>query len=80
MTAYWTVFAFALAAVALAAVTLAFGRVAAPRDPRDPAYVPFVSGLEPELHAWNRFHARYYPLAVLFLSFRARVPPAVKAA
>lgn len=31
--------------------------------------VPFLGGHEPGLHAWNRYHARYYPMALLFLAF-----------
>lgn len=69
MTAYWTVFAFALAAAAVALVALGFGWLATPRDAADAGRVPFVAGGEIELHAWNRYHARYYALALLFLAF-----------
>jgi len=31
--------------------------------------VPFAGGIEPEFHAWNRFHIRYYAMALLFLAF-----------
>ena len=31
--------------------------------------VPFAGGYEPDVHAWNRFHVRYYLMAVLFLAF-----------
>ena len=34
-----------------------------------PERVPFAGGHEPEVHAWNRFHVRYYLMAVLFLAF-----------
>lgn len=34
-----------------------------------PERVPFSGGLPPEVHAWNRFHARYYVMALLFLTF-----------
>jgi len=34
-----------------------------------PERVPFAGGLAPEVHAWNRFHARYYVMALLFLTF-----------
>lgn len=30
---------------------------------------PFLSGWEPREHALSRYHARYYPLAILFLAF-----------
>lgn len=31
--------------------------------------VPFAGGVPPEVHAWNRFHIRYYVMALLFLAF-----------
>ncbi len=31
--------------------------------------LPFLSGWEPSEHALSRYHARYYPLAILFLAF-----------
>lgn len=31
--------------------------------------VPYVGGAEPAVHAWNRFHVRYYTMALLFLAF-----------
>jgi NADH-quinone oxidoreductase subunit A len=34
-----------------------------------PERVPFLGGYPPEVHAWSRFHARYYALALLFLAF-----------
>jgi NADH:ubiquinone oxidoreductase subunit 3 (subunit A) len=30
---------------------------------------PFLSGLEPNEHALSRYHARFYPLTMLFLAF-----------
>ena len=30
---------------------------------------PFLSGWRPQEHALSRFHARYYPLTLLFLAF-----------
>ena len=34
-----------------------------------PERVPFLGGSAPEVHAWSRFHARYYVMALLFLAF-----------
>lgn len=34
-----------------------------------PERVPFLGGNPPEVHAWSRFHARYYAMALLFLAF-----------
>lgn len=31
--------------------------------------VQFTGGLAPETHAWSRYHARYYSMALLFLAF-----------
>ena len=31
--------------------------------------VPFVGGNPVTVHAWSRFHARYYAMALLFLAF-----------
>lgn len=30
---------------------------------------PFTGGREPRVHAWQRYHARYYPMALVFLAF-----------
>jgi NADH:ubiquinone oxidoreductase subunit 3 (subunit A) len=38
-------------------------------DPTAPEKVPYSGGLPPTVHAWHRFHARYYPMALLFLAF-----------
>ncbi|GBD85923.1 NAD(P)H-quinone oxidoreductase subunit 3 [bacterium BMS3Abin02] len=34
-----------------------------------PERVPSAGGVEPDFHAWNRFHIRYYAMALLFLAF-----------
>ncbi len=34
-----------------------------------PERIPFVGGSEPRVHAWNRYHVRYYPMALIFLAF-----------
>jgi len=31
--------------------------------------LPFLSGFEPQEHALSRFHARWYPLTLVFLAF-----------
>ncbi len=31
--------------------------------------VPFSGGLSPSVHAWSRYHARYYVMSLLFLAF-----------
>lgn len=34
-----------------------------------PERAPFAGGEEPSMHAWNRYHARYYVMALMFLAF-----------
>ena len=43
--------------------------IVGPVHPQDSELVPFLGGHEPAVHAWNRFHVRYYTMAVLFLAF-----------
>ncbi len=31
--------------------------------------VPFSGGHAPQVHAWSRYHVRYYSMALLFLAF-----------
>ncbi|MGD9996517.1 MAG: NADH-quinone oxidoreductase subunit A [Ilumatobacteraceae bacterium] len=31
--------------------------------------LPFLGGLEPDTHAWSRFHFRAYPMTLVFLAF-----------
>ena len=34
-----------------------------------PGRVPFLGGSPPPTHAWSRYHARWYAMALLFLAF-----------
>ena len=34
-----------------------------------PERMPFSGGSTPTVHAWSRYHARYYVMALLFLAF-----------
>ena len=34
-----------------------------------PFRAPFLGGGVPETHAWSRFHARYYPMTLVFVAF-----------
>ncbi|MBA4180561.1 MAG: NADH-quinone oxidoreductase subunit A [Anaerolinea sp.] len=34
-----------------------------------PERSPFAGGEAPVVHAWNRYHARYYVMALVFLAF-----------
>ena len=61
--------AVALGAVLLVvAVVMVVGRVLAVQ-PRVVTVLPFESGWMPREHALSRFHARWYPLTLLFLAF-----------
>lgn len=33
------------------------------------AAVPVLGGFTPPTHAWSRFHARWYPMALVFIAF-----------
>lgn len=66
---------FGTALVVFSAAVLAMltarwaGEVLAHVDLTAPERVPFTGGHPPEVHAWNRYHARYYVMALLFLVF-----------
>ncbi len=45
------------------------GDVLAPPGTSASERVPFVGGYPVPVHAWSRFHARYYAMALLFLAF-----------
>jgi NADH:ubiquinone oxidoreductase subunit 3 (subunit A) len=34
-----------------------------------PQRTPFTGGAAPTMHAWQRYHVRYYPMVLLFLAF-----------
>jgi NADH-quinone oxidoreductase subunit A len=45
------------------------GDVLNPPDTAASERVPFAGGFPPRVHAWSRYHARYYSMALLFLAF-----------
>lgn len=45
------------------------GDVVRPPESFEPGRVPFTGGRPPDVHAWNRYHVRYYAMALLFLAF-----------
>lgn len=55
---------FFVALIALAAAARV-GRATSTASER----VPYLGGSTPETHAWNRYHVRYYAMALLFLAF-----------
>ena len=58
-----------LAGVAAWLVLRWVGDVLSPPNTTASERVPFAGGYPPSYHAWNRFHARYYAMALLFLAF-----------
>jgi NADH-quinone oxidoreductase subunit A len=56
----------------LATLAIRWASDAVARDGREtaaPERVPFLGGSPPEVHAWSRYHVRYYAMALLFLAF-----------
>lgn len=45
------------------------GDLVEPPETSAPQRVPFAGGHPPQVHAWSRYHARYYSMALLFLAF-----------
>lgn len=45
------------------------GDLLAPPQTTASERTPFLGGLDPETHAWSRFHVRYYAMSLLFLAF-----------
>jgi NADH:ubiquinone oxidoreductase subunit 3 (subunit A) len=68
VTAYLGILVMTLIAVGLVACLYAVARLTAVQsDPLEGG--PFLSGWEPDEHALSRYHARFYPLTMLFLAF-----------
>lgn len=40
-----------------------------PPEEFEPARIPYLGGGTLDTHAWNRYHVRYYAMALLFLAF-----------
>lgn len=62
-------FAVFVAAILAALLLRASGDLLAHPAPTVPERAPFVGGETPAVHAWNRYHARYYVMALVFLAF-----------
>ncbi|MGH2604340.1 MAG: NADH-quinone oxidoreductase subunit A [Dehalococcoidia bacterium] len=59
-------------AVLAASLVVVLALWVAGRDGRHrtaPEAVPFSGGQPPTVHAWSRYHARYYVMALVFLAF-----------
>ncbi len=66
-------FAAALTVVVAAAMALTtlrwLGTAVAGEALAVPERLPFAGGLAPEVHAWSRYHVRWYAMSLLFLAF-----------
>ena len=58
-----------LATAGLALAVRELGDVLNPVPGGEPERLPFAGGHPPRTHAWSRFHARYYVMALVFAAF-----------
>ena len=58
-----------VAAIAAALLVRVSGDFTRGPDLTVPERTPFSGGETPAVHAWNRYHARYYVMALVFLAF-----------
>ena len=58
-----------LAGVAAALVVRWAGDSLNPQSTAASERLPFAGGHPPRIHAWSRFHIRYYAMALVFLAF-----------
>lgn len=66
---YLVTLAFALTGLMLAAVIMVAGRGLSSRIVTEPARRPFESGAEPQAHAWNQYHVRFFYFSLIFILF-----------
>ncbi len=64
-----TLIALLLVAALSAAFAVALRRAAPDLAVTEPQSRPVLGGAEPETHAWQRFHMRYYTMTLLFVAF-----------
>ena len=69
MAAFGAALTVFVAAAAAVLVLRWAGHAIAAASLTAPERAPFTGGAPPEFHAWNRYHARYYVMALLFLAF-----------
>ena len=62
-------FTVLLAGVGTCLIVRWLGDVVSPPTWTAPERIPFLGGFPPETHAWSRYHARFYAMALLFLAF-----------
>jgi NADH:ubiquinone oxidoreductase subunit 3 (subunit A) len=66
---YLSALFFALTGIGFGLLLLGLGRCLSKRLTTEPARRPFESGMDPRVHAWNRYHVRYLNYALIFLLF-----------
>ncbi|WMS44422.1 NADH-quinone oxidoreductase subunit A [Acuticoccus sp. MNP-M23] len=59
----------AAAIIAASAVAALHAASLGPAKSTEPQKVPFLGGGEAKTHAWQRYHARYYSMTLLFIAF-----------
>jgi NADH-quinone oxidoreductase subunit A len=69
MAAFGAALTILVAAVAAGLVVRWAGASSAHATSTAGQRVPFTGGAAPRTHAWNRYHVRYYTMALLFLAF-----------
>lgn len=69
LSAFLVVLVTTAATMALAAVLAWWQRPLDPTAAQWSTTLPVLGGHEPDTHAWNRFHVRYYPMALVLMAF-----------
>lgn len=68
-TAAATLLVVVFCVVALAALAQSLLRSLDAYQTTQPQGIPFSGGAAPASHAWQRFHLRFYPMLLLFITF-----------
>lgn len=66
---YLLVLAFAVTGLALATALMLTGQRFAGRIGTEPSRRPFESGADPQAHAWNQYHVRFFYFSLIFILF-----------
>ena len=69
LAAFAAVFTVATVVAAVTAWAATVRRQTDPTAVHWSASLPVLGGHEPDTHAWNRFHARYYPMTLVLIAF-----------
>ncbi|MGH3451100.1 MAG: NADH-quinone oxidoreductase subunit A [Haloechinothrix sp.] len=69
LPAFVSIFATATTLAVVARFATWAGRSLEPSSAPWSSTLPVLGGAEPSTHAWNRFHARFYPMALVLIAF-----------